>query len=78
MLPYLFADDTKFMNAAKTNNDFIAIQEDLTVACKWSKECSLTFNCNKSAVLHFWCKDETPAKYLPYSKKLSAVKMFGE
>ena len=64
MLPYLFADDSKCLYAAMTNENFIAIQEDLNVACKWSKECSLTFNCSKNAVLHFWCEHETPAKYL--------------
>ena len=53
MLPYLFAADTKCLHAAKTNEDITAIQEDLNVACKWSKECSLSFNCSKSAVLHF-------------------------
>ena len=37
MLPCLFADDTKCLHAAKTNDDFIATQEDLNVACKWSK-----------------------------------------
>ena len=63
-MPYLFADDTKCLHAAKTNEDFITIQEDLNVACKRSKECSLTFNFNKSAVFHFWYKHETPTKYL--------------
>ena len=64
ILPYLFADDAKCLHAAKTNEDFITIQEDLNVACKWSKECSLTFNFNKSAVFHFWCKHKTQTKYL--------------
>ena len=41
--PYLFADNTKCLDAAKTNDDFIATQEDLNVAYKWSKEYSLTF-----------------------------------
>ena len=40
------------------------IQEDLNMACNWSKECSLSFNCSKSVVIHFWCNHETPAKYL--------------
>ena len=44
MLPYLFAADTKCLHAAKTNEDITAIQEDLNVACKWSKECSLSFS----------------------------------
>ena len=64
MLYYLFADDTKCLHAAKTNDEFITTQEDLNAACKWSKECSLTFNFSKRAVLHFWCKHDTPAKYL--------------
>ena len=64
MLANIFADDTKCLHAAKTNDDFIAIQEELNVTCKWSKECGLTFNCSKNAVIHFWCKHETPAKYL--------------
>ena len=63
-LPFIFADDTKCLHAAKTNTDFTAIQEDLNMACNWSKECSLSFNCSKSAVIHFWCNHETPAKYL--------------
>ena len=53
MLSYLFADDTNCLHAATTNDDFIATQEVLKVACKWSKEYSLTFNCSKSAVVHF-------------------------
>ena len=44
MSPYVFADDTKCQHAVKTNDDFIAKQEDLNVACKWSKEYSLIFN----------------------------------
>ena len=66
MLSFLFADDTKCLHVhvAKTNVDFSTIQEDLNVACNWSKECRLSFNCSKSAVLHFWCHHETPAKYL--------------
>ena len=64
MLPYLSADNNKCLHVAKTNDDFIAIQEDLNEACRWSKECSLTFNCSKSALLHFWCKHEMPDKYL--------------
>ena len=35
------------------------IQEDLIVACNWPKECCLSFNCNKSAALHFWCHHQT-------------------
>ena len=61
MLPFIFADDTKCPYAAKTNTDFTAIQEDLNMARNWSKECSLSFNCSKSAVIHFWCNHETPA-----------------
>ena len=64
MLPFIFADDTKCLHAAKTNTDFTAIQEGLNMACNWPKECSLSFNCSKSAVIHFWCNHETPAKYL--------------
>ena len=64
MLPFIFADDTKCLHAAKTNTDFTTIQEDLNMACNWSKECSLSFNCSKSAVIHFWCNHETSAKYL--------------
>ena len=64
MLPFIFADDTKCLHAAKTNTDFTAIQEGLNMACNWSKECSQSFNCSKSAVIHFWCNHETPAKYL--------------
>ena len=45
---YLFADDTKCLHAAKTNEDFIAIQEDFNMACKRSKECSL--NCLSTVV----------------------------
>ena len=37
MLPYVFADNTKCLHAAKTNDDFTATQDDLNVACKWSK-----------------------------------------
>ena len=33
MLPFIFADDTKCLHAAKTNTDFTAIQEDLNMAC---------------------------------------------
>ena len=36
MLPFIFADDTKCLHAAKTNTDFTAIQEDLNMACNWS------------------------------------------
>ena len=63
MLPFIFADDTKCLHVAKTNADFTTIQEDLNVACNWSKECCLSFNCSKSAVLHFWCHHENPVKY---------------
>ena len=31
MLPFIFADDTKCLHAAKTNTDFTAIQEDLNM-----------------------------------------------
>ena len=41
MLPFIFADDTKCLHAAKTNTDFTAIQEDLNMACNWSKECMI-------------------------------------
>ena len=37
MLPYLFADNIKCLHAAKTNEDFIATQEDLNVACNGLK-----------------------------------------
>ena len=64
MLLFLFADDTKCLHVAKTNTDFTTTQENLNVACIWSKECCLSFICSKSAVLHFWCHHETSAKYL--------------
>ena len=72
MLSFLFADDTKCLYVAKINVDFSAIQEDLNVACNWSKECCLSFNCSKSAVLHFWRHHETPAKYLLNSNYIEA------
>lgn len=56
-----FADDTKCLHVAKTNANFITMQN---VACNLSKECSLSFNWSKSAVLHFWYNHETPANYL--------------
>ena len=64
MLPYLFADNTKCLHAAKTNEDFIATQEDLNVACKWCKEYSLIFNCSESAVLPFDVNMRVQLKYL--------------
>ena len=62
MLPFIFADDTKCLHAAKINTDFTAIQEDLNMACNWSKDCSLSFNYSKSAVIHFWCGDTISCK----------------
>ena len=64
MLPFLFVDNTKYLHATKTNVDQTIIQEDLNIASSRLMESNLSFNCNKCAVLHFWCNQETPVNYM--------------
>ena len=64
MLPFLFANDTKCIHAAKTTDDLNIMQEDLNIASYWSASTNLSFNCVKCAVLHFWCNNNNTAQYL--------------
>ena len=47
----IFADDTKIFRRISTNEDSLALQEDLKTAGKWSKEWKLGFNASKCHVL---------------------------
>ena len=57
-IAFLFVDDTKCLHAAKTRLSYRRILPSLVVG-----QSHLPFNCNKRAVLHFWCNQETPVNY---------------
>ena len=60
---YLFADDTKCLHTSDSSSNQALMQEDLDTISTWSKTWKLSFNCNKSAILHFWNTHSQPTTF---------------
>jgi len=43
---FMFADDTKIFRAIRSNDDYLALQNDLNLLYDWSLAWQLSFNAN--------------------------------
>ena len=47
-----FADDTKLCHKAKSTNDIMELQEDITKLVEWANKWQMNFNVDKCSVMH--------------------------
>ena len=62
--PYLFADDTKFLETIYHHTSSKHLQEDLDSLATWCSNWRLSLNCSKCAALQFTLSSSTPTTYL--------------
>ena len=56
-----FADDTRLVRGIHTEEDSVALQDDLNKVYTWAEETGMTFNASKFELLRFWMdKDRAP------------------
>ena len=60
-----FADDTRLKRGITTEEDCIALQEDLEMVYSWADEVNMHFNQDKFEVLRFWA-DKSAAPDILY------------
>ena len=56
-----FADDTRLVRGIHTEEDSVALQDDLNKVYTWAEETGMTFNAGKFELLRFWMdRDRVP------------------
>jgi len=56
-IPFIFADDTKYLSGIRSDSDTEKLQIDINNAFNWSITSELFFNYSKFVHLRFWEKD---------------------
>ena len=54
-----FADDTRLVRGVGTEEDSVALQEDLDKVYSWAEEIGMSFNAGKFELLRFWMDRDT-------------------
>lgn len=59
----LYADGTKILGRASTENDRDLLQKDVDACCKWAHTWLMRFNIAKCKVMHIGCGDKSTHDY---------------
>ena len=66
LLPFLYADDGKFLLNISSASDFSLFQDDMDGSSKWSTSSSLNFNISKSFIMSFTSSSKLPPVKFSY------------
>ena len=75
-IPYIFADDTKCLQAIRSTDDIRTLQRGLDNTALWSSSSDLLFNEAKFAHVRFWAKPTFDLDTITYSVNGKPIKQF--